>query len=97
MENSRVQKYKDYRNSMIKDDSPVLETNPIENNNDSPSRNTTSTLPMDEVIQNLNKEEFDAKPIDNGKKKQTILIIALISGLVLLIIAIIIVGIILWR
>ena len=97
MENSRVQKYKEYRSSMIKDDSPVLEPNPIETTkNDNSNRNTTSTLPMDQVMESLNNdvdESFDKK----AKRKRIIITAAIITGLVLLTIAIVVIGIIIWR
>ena len=98
MENSRVQKYKEYRSSMIKEDSPVLETNPIENSEErSANRNTTSTLPMDQVIDSLKNEE-DVEAFDKKEKRRRILIISLIvAGLVVLTAAIIVIGILLWR
>ena len=98
MENSRVQKYKDYRSSMIKDDSPVLETN--SNNNQEVSytnRNTTSTLPMDQVIDSIKNEEVAESYAKKEKRKRIIITSLIISGLVLLTIAIIVIGIIIWR
>ena len=97
MEDSRVQKYKEYRSSMIKDDSPVLDSTPVETTKtDSNNRNTTSTLPMDQVMESLNNdvdESFDKK----AKRKRIIIIAAIITGLVLLTIAIVVIGIIIWR
>ena len=97
MEDSRVQKYKEYRSSMIKDDSPVLESTPVETTKtDSNNRNTTSTLPIDQVMESLNNdvdESFDKK----AKRKRIIIIAAIITGLVLLTIALVVIGMIIWR
>ena len=83
---SRVNKYKDYRNSMVKDDSPALET--IENTTVEIANSrfeTTSTLPMDEVIHALNEEDPEEEIALKKEKKKKILIYSLtILGLVLL-------------
>ena len=83
---------------MIKDDSPVLEPNPIETTkNDNSNRNTTSTLPMDQVMESLKNDDMDESFEKKAKRKRTIILALVITGLVLLIVAIIVIGIIIWR
>lgn len=94
---SRVQKYKEYRNSMIKEDCPDLETpekeeQKVVNSN----RNTTSTLPMDQVMDSLNNEESENEFLKKEKRKRVLTISLIVSGLVILTIAIVIFGIIVW-
>ena len=94
---SRVQKYKEYRDSMIKDDCPDLETpekeeQKVVNSN----RNTTSTLPMDQVMESLNNEESEEEFFKKEKRKRTLTITFIVVGLTLLTIAIVIFGIIVW-
>lgn len=97
MENSRVQKYKDYRSSMIKDGSAVIEEEPIKSEETDHNRNTTSTLPMDQVIDSLKNEEINASFEKKEKVKRIILTALIIAGLLILTAAIIVIGIIIWR
>ena len=94
---SRVQKFKEYRNSMIKEDCPVLETpekeeKAVTNSN----RNTTSTLPMDQVIDSLNNEPSEDVFLKKEKRKRVLRIVLIASGLTVLAVAIVIFGIIVW-
>ena len=86
MATSRIQKFKDYRNSLIKEDCPVSET-PIDESRENTSHfETTSTLPYEEVMQGLNKDD----EIEDFKKKQKnilVLQIVIFSVIVALIIA----------
>ena len=96
---SRVQKYKEYRNSMIKDGSPTLETpekTNIKEDNHS-TKNTTSTLPMDQVIESLNSETNQEDLfIKKEKRKRTIKLVLIVSALVAVAIGIVIFGILVW-
>ena len=68
---SRVQKYKEYRNSMIKDDCPNLkEPEKEEREVITSNRNTTSTLPMDQVIESLNTEANDDSFVKKEKRQK---------------------------
>ena len=94
---SRVQKYKEYRDSMIKEDCPVLETPKNDEKEVANShRNTTSTLPMDQVIESLNNDVDEDSFIKKEKRKRALKLALIITGLVLLTIAIVIFGIIVW-
>ena len=96
---SRVQKFKDYRNSLIKEEAPALETPKSSQNTDIEiiGEDTTSTLPMDEVIKSINENEQE---LAIAKRQRTVSIIkwTLIGiGAALLIAGIVIWGIYLWR
>ena len=90
MATSRVQKFKDYRNSLLKEDSPALET--IKNTSVEIANSryeTTSTLPMAEVIDALNKEEEkedleEELALKKEKKKKILIYTLTIVGLLLL-------------
>lgn len=86
MAQSRIQKFKDYRNSLIKEDCPVSETPIIEEIKSENKFETTSTLPLDEVMKQITKEEEDAVVKKNQKNKLVIQII-IFSVIVALIIA----------
>ena len=96
---SRVQKFKEYRNSLIKEEAPNLET-PKSTANieiDSLGEDTTSTLPMDQVIKSINENEQE---LAIAKRQRTISIVKwtlIIAGIVLLVAGITIFGIIVWR
>ena len=95
---SRVQKFKEYRNSLIKEEAPALETPKSSANTDIEiiGEDTTSTLPMDEVIKSINENEQE---LAIAKRQRTVAIIkwSLISvGALLLIAGIVIFGIMVW-
>lgn len=88
MEETRVAKYKKYRQSLTKDNSPVLETTKSNKKKVSPEKalNTTSTLPIDQVIDTI---EEDKKQVAFLKKRaiKKILIISSFSFGAFLIVA----------
>lgn len=95
---SRVQKFKQYRNSLIKEEAPALETPKSTANIDVETigEDTTSTLPMDEVIKSINENENE---LAYAKKQRVTAIVkySLIAlGALLLIAGIVIFGIIVW-
>ena len=95
---SRVQKFKEYRNSLIKEEAPNLETPKSSANNEIEiiGEDTTSTLPMDEVIKSINENE-EEEAIARRHKRTTILKwMLIIAGIVVVIAAIVIFGIIVW-
>ena len=96
---SRVQKFKEYRNSLIKEEAPNLETPKSSANTEVEiiGEDTTSTLPMDEVIKSINENEQE---LAVAKRQRTLSIIKwtlIIGGIVLLVAGITIFGIIVWR
>ena len=95
---SRVQKFKDYRNSLIKEEAPALETPKSTANIDIEAigEDTTSTLPMDQVIKSINENEQE---LAIAKRQRNLAILKwslIIGGIVLLIAGIVIFGIIVW-
>ena len=98
---SRVQKFKDYRNSLIKEEAPDLKTpkSASKNSHSEPEEqfDTTSTLPMEEVINNLDTSETE-KAVYKKRRNQTILKYVLIGlGAAIVIAALVIIGLWLWR
>ena len=96
---SRVQKFKEYRNSLIKEEAPNLETPKSSANTEVEiiGEDTTSTLPMDQVIKSINENEQE---LAIAKRQRTVAIVKwslIITGIVLVIAAIVIFGIIVWR
>ncbi len=96
---SRVQKFKEYRNSLIKEEAPDLETPKSSANTEVEiiGEDTTSTLPMDQVIKSINENEQE---LAIAKRQRTVSIVKwslIITGIVLVIAAIVIFGIIVWR
>lgn len=80
MEETRVKKYKEYRDSMIKEDAISIET--VRNSENSHTRkaldtSTTSALPISQVMGVL-EEDQEEQAFKKKRKKQTILKIALI-------------------
>ncbi len=91
MGTSRVQKFKEYRDSLIKEGAPVLNTTQNDDIEFNSSINeTTSTLPLDEVISALEQENNEADFIKKAKKRR-IISYAIFGGIVAVIIALIIV------
>lgn len=96
---SRVQKFKDYRNSLIKEETPTLETPKSEPKTQTQtiSKETTSTLPMDEVIQSLQNDEDEAVFLKQVRRKKIIFIVSICAASLVLIGGIVIFGVLVWR
>ena len=100
MGESRIEKYKEYRSSITTDGAPSFET-PKMNKTSSIEKEekvaSTSTLPMDQVIQSLN-EEYDEEAIFIKKQKRKKIIFYTLTGIFALglIAAIVVVGVILF-
>ena len=98
MAQSRIERFKEYRNSIIKEGSLTFdESNEQDIPIESEDFDTTSTLPMDEVIKNLNDEQREAVFVDQQKKKRILRIVLTIGGLILLTAGIIIFAILVWK
>ena len=95
---SRVQKFKEYRDSLIKEEAPNLET-PKSSSNiniEHSEEDTTSTLPLDQVIKTMNDSEEELV-IAKKQRNKTILKYCLIGlGAAILIAGIVIFGILVW-
>ena len=94
---SRVQKYKEYRDSLIKEEAPDLETPKSSSKSDykHEDTDTTSTLPLDQVIADLNEEEDSV--LVKKQRNRTILKYVLIGlGALLVIAALVVFGILVW-
>lgn len=99
MASSRLEKYKEYRDSSIKDDTPELDLNKSTEELLSPRKNslrTTSTLPIDEVMKKIDENSNDVVFLRKQKTRHVLKIVFTILGVVALVAAMIILGIILW-
>ena len=98
MAQSRIERFKEYRNSIIKEGSVTFdESNEQDVPIESEDFDTTSTLPMDEVIKNVNDNEREAVFINQQKKKKILRIVLTVTGLVVLTAGIIIFAILVWK
>lgn len=98
MAQSRIERFKEYRNSIIKEGSVTFdESNEQDVPIESEDFDTTSTLPMDEVIKNVNDNEREAIFINQQKKKKILRIVLTVLGLVILTAGIIIFAILVWK
>ena len=82
MEHSRVKKYKEYRDSFTKAGAENLDGS-LKNMRDFTS--TTNTLPINEVIKEVGREEEIERMIKINKRNQTIKMAVIISAAVILI------------
>ena len=100
MGETRIEKYKEYRSSITTDGAPSFETpkmNKISSNKKEDNIASTSTLPMDQVIQGLQGEyDEEALFIKKQKRRKIILFSFLTFLAIALIAAIIVVGVILF-
>ena len=96
---SRVQKFKDYRNSLIKAETPVLETPKSSPKTETKvsQKETTSTLPMDQVIETLQNEETEAILLKKAKRNKILFIVAIATLSLIIVAGIIVFGILVWR
>lgn len=95
---SRIERFKEYRNSLIKEDSTSIQKPVTTNKNvEVDTYETTSTLPMEEVIESL-KEDTRAEDFLKSEKKRKIYLIIIWSAVaVVLVAAIILFAILVWR
>ena len=95
MEETRVQRYKEYRNSFIKEGSIApnaeLDSETID------VRSTTSTLPISEVIDAVKEEEQKDVLLKKSKKKHLVSIIIRIAIAVVLLLGLAVLGYFAWR
>ena len=95
MDETRVSRYQEYRQSFIKEGAIPLETPEEETSLDISS--TTSTLPMKDVITAAQAEETKIDEDKRIKRNHTIRITIEIAVAVLVVVGLIILGIFAWR
>lgn len=94
---SRIERFKEYRNSLIKEDSTSIQKPVTTNKNvEVDTYETTSTLPMDEVIESLKEDTRAEDFLKSEKKRKIYLIIIWSSVAVVLVAAIILFAILVW-
>lgn len=100
MEQSRLEKYKEYRNSAIKDDAPLADLTFASEGisvSEKPSFRTTSTLPIDEVMKKIDENSKDVVFLRKQKTKFILKILFTVLGIIALLAIMIGFGIYLWR
>ena len=95
MDETRVSRYKEYRASFIKEGAIPLETPEVENEVDINS--TTSTLPIDEVINAVQTEKAINTKQRDEKRAKMIKIIIEISIALVVIAGLVVLGYFAWR
>lgn len=98
MATPRMERFKEYRKSMIKEDSAVLvKTDEEEKKSSSDRYETTSTLPMDEVMQAVTQEDREAVFVEKEKKRRVLRYIIPIAVVVVLVVGIVLFAVLVWR
>jgi len=100
MAETRIEKYKEYRNSILSEDTPSLKEVKISSEGETKGDNSlkiTSTLPMDEVMMALGNQDDEVVYLRKHHRRKVIFCSVGSALGVLLVAAIIIVGILLWR
>lgn len=95
MDETRVSRYKDYRQSFIKEGAIPLESSEDETSVDISA--TTSTLPMDEVINAVQEEETKLTESNITRRNHIIKIVVEIAVAVLVVAGLVVLGIFAWR
>ena len=94
---TRVEKYKEYRTSLIKDG--ALSSMDFSGEEDD-SLSTTTTLPLDEVLQNYDAQEEEEEiriQTENEKNKYKAIMVSAICGAVVLVAITVVLGILAWK
>ena len=88
---SRVQKFKEYRNSLIKEEAPDFEIPKSSSPEETilEEKDATSTLPIDQVMDAIN-EDVDEEFLRRQKKRKIFLISLISLGILLLIAGIVV-------
>jgi len=95
MEETRVNKYKEYRNSFIKEDAIKLEEPSSATKKDefATLNGTTSTLPIDEVIKKMDSDKQEVSFLNRKKTIRIIKLVCLIVGVAIVIAGLVVLGI----
>ena len=93
----RIERFKEYRNSLIKEGSVTLKKPDDEEKKvSSTNYETTSTLPIDEVIQNVSDEDREVIFVNRERKRRILQIVIVASIVTVLVVGIIIFAVIVW-
>ena len=95
MDETRVSRYQEYRQSFIKEGAIPLETPEDETSLDISS--TTSTLPIEQVINAAQEEEFKITESNKARRNHIIKLVVEIAVAVLVVAGLIVLGIFAWR
>ena len=95
MDETRVSRYQEYRQSFIKEGAIPLETSEEETGIDISA--TTSTLPIDEVIEAAHEEENRIAEANKARRNHIIKIVVEITVAVLVVAGLVVLGIFAWR
>jgi hypothetical protein len=105
MEQSRVKKYREYRESLGKKDDPVLKSD-IENKNlpeeiinprSSLAPRTTTSVPYEQIMKETNYFQNEESLVNELKKKRILNIVLLCIGIAILLAIIVVTGILIFR
>ena len=94
MEETRVSRWREYRQSFIKEGSIFSDGAEVE---EELTSKPTSTLPIDEVIEKVEKEKAEITYSNNARRNHIIKTVAKISIAVLAVVGLVILGIFAWR
>lgn len=95
MDETRVSRYKEYRQSFIKEGAIPLESSEDETGADVSA--TTATLPMNEVINAVQEEESKLSESNKVRRNHTIRLVVEIVVAVLVVVGLVVLGIFAWR
>ena len=95
MDDTRVNRYKEYRQSFIKEGSISIEGDSVNTVIDINA--TTSTLPMEQVITAVQEEERQIAFMKSERRKNHIKLIVKFSVAVLVVAGLVVLGIFAWR
>jgi len=99
MEETRIEKYKKYRDSIIKEDAITLETSNDKTfikERKKPS-DTTSFLPIEEVYDATNQIEEQKRLEKKSKNKKILKYVLIVGGLLIVVALLVVIGIVIWR
>lgn len=96
MEETRVSRYKEYRQSFTREGAIPLET-PETGETSLDISATTSTLPMEEVIKGVQEEEMKYDTSERIRRRHILKLVLEISIAVLVVAGLVVLGIFAWR
>lgn len=93
MEETRVTKFKKYRQSFSQENAPVFETSKSNKKKEPSDKtfSTTSTLPIDEVISTLEEDKKQVAFLKKRQRRKILMIILIALG-----VSIVVAGLIVW-
>lgn len=92
MANSRVEKHKEYRTSLIKEGTSVLNSP-----RDKMSSSSSQTLPFDTVMESVNAQNKEVEEVKKQLKKKYLIYSGVVVGIVIAISIICIIAVVLFK